>query len=555
MSARKIGMLLLLLAFGATVETAWQVRGNVGIGPEGCRVMGGRFYGPSYTFEQTADRAVGAGARLEVRNAFGEVRVAAGAPGTVRVKLRKIVFLPTEDKAKAFADRVELRLSGDGSSVTVGTNRDEVGRGQDTGLETHLEIEAPPDTAVSVRNEHGRVDLSGLASADVDSSFDGVSVSRIAGDARVETRHGDVSVSDVSGSATVSARQGGVELAGVRGRVKLQVEHGDTTARRTGAIEAEQQFGSFKAESVAGDLVVRGAHSEVEIADVTGHAGVETSFGGVQLARIGGGARAKVEHGRVEAVDVAGGLVAMTSHDGVTLHRVDGAVEIETQNGAVDADGLSGGARVRASGGDVDLDGFSGRGRRRGRARQRAALPARRHRRADHGQRAQRQREPPCARRQPRHRRRRVAPRRGALRGRGAHGARRGAPRSRPSGDGRDRRRRPDGEVARRRRRRVRRARRRLLDRRSPGGEAVDSVDDADAGSGSVACSLRDGRASRARPRRERRRRPRRQSLRPRRRSPSHRRPIGHNVDVLGRALSRGPPECFWLLPPARAFL
>ena len=106
MSARKIGMLLLLLAFGATVETAWQVRGDVRIGPEGCRVMSGRFYGPSFTFEQTAERAVAAAApRIEVRNAFGEVRVVAGAPGTVRVRLRKVVFLPTEDKAKAFADR------------------------------------------------------------------------------------------------------------------------------------------------------------------------------------------------------------------------------------------------------------------------------------------------------------------------------------------------------------------------------------------------------------------------------------------------------------------
>ena len=360
MSARKLGMLLLLLAFGATVETAWQVRGNVGIGPEGCRVMGGRFYGPSYTFEQTSERAVGAGAKLEVRNAFGAVRVAAGAPGTVRVKLRKVVFLPTEEKAKAFADRVELRLSGEGSFLSVATNRDDVGRGQDAGFETHLEIEAPPDTAVSVRNEHGRVDLSGLASADVDSSFDGVSIARIAGDARVEARHGDVSVSDVSGTATVSARQGGVELAGVRGRVKLKVEHGDTTARRTGAIEAAQQFGSFKAESVAGDLVVRGTHSEVEIADVAGHADVETSFGGVKLARIGGGARAKAEHGRVEAEDVTGGLAVTTAHDGVTAHRIDGAVEIEAQNGAVDAGGLSGGVRVRASGGDVDLDGFAG---------------------------------------------------------------------------------------------------------------------------------------------------------------------------------------------------
>ena len=58
MSARKIGLLLLLLGFGATVETAWQVRGDVGIGPEGCRVIGGRFYGPSWSFEQTAERTL-----------------------------------------------------------------------------------------------------------------------------------------------------------------------------------------------------------------------------------------------------------------------------------------------------------------------------------------------------------------------------------------------------------------------------------------------------------------------------------------------------------------
>ena len=71
MSARKIGLLILILAFGASVETAWQVRGDWRVGPEGCRVIGGRFYGPSYSFEQTAERAVPAGAalRLEARNA------------------------------------------------------------------------------------------------------------------------------------------------------------------------------------------------------------------------------------------------------------------------------------------------------------------------------------------------------------------------------------------------------------------------------------------------------------------------------------------------------
>jgi hypothetical protein len=353
-------MLLLLLAFGATVETAWQVRGDVRIGPEGCRVMGGRFYGPSWSFEQTAERAVSAPARLEVRNEFGEVRVTPGPAGTVRVKLRKVVFLPTEEKAREFAGRIELRLAGDGAPVSVGTNREDLGRNQDVGFETHLEIEAPPDTAVSVRNEHGRVDLSGFASAEVDSSFDGVTVARIAGDARVESKHGDVSLSDVGGAATVSSRHGGVEVADVRGSLKLDVQHGDTTARRTGGIEAEQQFGRFTAASVGGDVAVRGAHSEVDVSDVSGHAEVETSFGAAQIARVGGGASAKAEHGAVTAEDVTGALVAKASRGGVTVHRVDGRAELEAEHGAVEAAGISGGARARATNGDVDLDGFSG---------------------------------------------------------------------------------------------------------------------------------------------------------------------------------------------------
>ena len=107
--------------------------------------------------------------------------VTAGAPGVVKVRLRKVVFQPTEEKARAFAERIELRLSGDGALVRVATNRDEIGRRDDIGFETHLEIEAPPETVVEVRNEHGRVELAGVASADVISSFEGVSIERVAG--------------------------------------------------------------------------------------------------------------------------------------------------------------------------------------------------------------------------------------------------------------------------------------------------------------------------------------------------------------------------------------
>ncbi len=362
MSARKIGLLILILGFGAAIETAWQVRGDVRIGPEGCRVIGGRFYGPSYAFEQTAERALAAGEapRLEVVNAFGGVNVTAGAPGVVKVKLRKVVFLPTEDKARAFADRVELRLSGDGGRVRVGTNREDIGRGDDVGFETHLEIEAPADTAVEIRNEHGRVDLAGVASADIVSSFDGVSVEKLAGALKLEARNGDVRASGIGAGLELTARHGNVEVSDVAGASKLDVEHGDLSARKTGALDVAIKYGGFEAEGVRGDLVVRGGHAGVRATDVAGRAEVETSFAGIHLARVGGDVRATAQNGEVAAEDVAGGLFAETTHDGVSLDRVDGPVKVIVDHGGVEARGLAKGATVRTSGGDVSLDGFAG---------------------------------------------------------------------------------------------------------------------------------------------------------------------------------------------------
>jgi hypothetical protein len=361
MSARKIAFLALIVLFAASVETAWNVRGNVSIGPEGCRAMGGRFYGPSWTFEASGERALTAASpRLEVKNAFGTVHVVSGASGTLRVKLRKVVFLPTEEAARAFADRIELRIGGSGGLATVETNRDELGRHDDVGFETHLEIEAPADSVVQVRNEHGRVEIAGVDAADVASSFDGVSLERIAGDATVDVRHGNLAVDRLGGRLQASVRHGDVSLANVAGASRVDLQHGDLEARSTGTLEVDLAYGELKAAGVSGDLVLRGQHAPVTASDVTGKSELATTFGDVRLERVGGDARVKVEHGRVAASDLGGSLSSESSFEGVELERVRGHATIGVQHGSVEAHGLLGGARVRASGDNVTLDGFAG---------------------------------------------------------------------------------------------------------------------------------------------------------------------------------------------------
>ncbi len=360
MSARKIGLLILLLAFGGAMEAAWSVRRDLHFGPEGCRVLGGRFDGPSYTFEQALERPVGKAPQVEVRNAFGGVRVSAGAPGVVKAHLRKVVYLPTEAKARAFSERIELLLSADGAVARVGTNRDAISRLEDVGFETHLEIEVPADSVVTVRNEHGRVDLADVAGGRIESSFDEVTAQRLARDLEVDGRHGEVTVDTLGGSLKLSAQHGNVSVRDVKGRGKLDVQHGDLTALRTGPLEISQQHGSVDAAAVAGDLVVRAGHAQVKARDVLSRADVETSFAGVELLRIGGPARARVEHGQVTAEDVGGGVTVETSYENVRLERVAGPVTITVHHGGLEGKGLAQGARVRASGADVTLDGFTG---------------------------------------------------------------------------------------------------------------------------------------------------------------------------------------------------
>jgi len=361
--ASKIGLLILVLGFGGAVETAWSVRQNIGFGPQGCRVLAGRFYGSSFRFDAERTQPVPAGTAIEVVNAFGGVTVRAGDPGQVKIALRKVVFRPTEEQARAFANEIRIDAAVDGSVLRVGTNRDELenrSEGREVGFETHFELTVPPATAVTVRNEHGRVEVADAARADVTSSFDEVRLSRVSGAARIQSRHGDVLASTVGGDLSLVARHGRVDIQDVQGRATVDSEHGDVSAARTGGLVVRASFGEVGVEGVRGDLEVRSQHGPVTARDVSGAATIEGSFGDAQVEKAGGDARITVAHGAIDAADVVGGVVAETSFGDVVLARVGGPVQVKVVHGGVKARALEKGAQISASGADVVIDGFRG---------------------------------------------------------------------------------------------------------------------------------------------------------------------------------------------------
>ena len=364
MKASKVGLLILILGFGGTVETAWRVRNELGVGPWDWRVLtGGKFTGPSYSFEQQETEVVPEGAAVEIDNAFGGVKTSLGAPGEVRVVLRKVVFRNTEAEAEAFAGRIHIVRKLEGGALHIATNREEVERsdeGRRIGFETHLEVMLPPGTKLGVTNEHGTTEVADVAEARVRGSFDNMRVERVAGVADIESRHGDVVIADVTGALNLSSRHGSVELRQVKGRAVLKVEHGDVSATNVGGLQADMQHGALTTDGVLGDLSVTGEHVAVEASAVTGNVAVETSYREVSVKRVGGNARLGSRHGAIEAEDVTGGVYAESRYENVTLARIAGPVDVRVIHGGVDARTLAKGAVIRASGDDVVIDGFKG---------------------------------------------------------------------------------------------------------------------------------------------------------------------------------------------------
>jgi len=358
--SRRIGLLLLILVMGGAVDAAWFLRQNVGVGATGCRVVGGRFYGPSFSFESEERRPLAAGATVEVENSFGGVRVVQAPSSELRISLRKVVFRGTEEQARAFADRIHLRLDA-GTTLRVATNREDLERSDpDVGFETHVELAVPKGTSVVVRNEHGRVDVSDVAAADVSGSFEDVRLERVGGPAEVRARHADVEVSGVTGALSLSARHGDVQVEDVQGACTLDVEHGDVSLLRVGAVTAQGAHGSLRAQDVRGDLEVHAQHVGVSVDDVNGRATIETSYEPVEVRRVSGEARLKVDHGSITASDLDGALAAEGSFEDVELARVAGPVDVRVSHAAVHASDLQKGGHVSAMGKEVRIDRFSG---------------------------------------------------------------------------------------------------------------------------------------------------------------------------------------------------
>lgn len=358
MSGRKILLLLAILAAGGLLEGAFALRGHFELGPSGCRVHPGRFEGPSHSFEERRELPFPAGGTLRLANAFGSVSVRGVAPaGQARVLLRKTVFAPDETRARELAGRVQLKVAATGEGLEVSTNRRELEEGplRDSGLETHFEIELPPDASAVVKNEYGATSFSGLAGVEAETAYEDLRVEDVSGAVKLQARRADVEVARVRGALALTARRGQVSLSDVAA-VEVDLQGGDLRVERAGACVVRQERGSARLSALAGELRFEGRNADLEAEDLSAGARLETSGGeGFTLRRVQGPVTVQHERGDLRLEDLGGGLTLKAGRADLNLARVAGRVELALERGELQAEDLSGGGRVLSEFGDVSL--------------------------------------------------------------------------------------------------------------------------------------------------------------------------------------------------------
>lgn len=234
--------------------------------------------------------AVPAGARLELENHTGTVRIATWDRAEMRVRAEH-----------GSRDAVEIEVRG--AVVRVHAERD---RGLPEFVD--YDITVPRAMAVSVDGVEADITIDGVAGEiEVHTVEGGVTVRGAAGAVGLHTVEGDIELEGGVGRITVEAVEGDVTIAGARGTVLVETVEGDVTLENVesadvdlGSVEGNLRYagtvqdgGRYRLTSHEGDVTLAaaaGLNATVSVATFDGSFEADPAFS-VQVQQMRPGRR------------------------------------------------------------------------------------------------------------------------------------------------------------------------------------------------------------------------------------------------------------------------
>jgi DUF4097 and DUF4098 domain-containing protein YvlB len=139
-----------------------------------------------------------------------------------------------------------------------------------------LEIQVPDSLALRVRDSSGDVEISKVASVDLEDSSGDIEISDASGTVEVRDSSGDIEVSDLEGDLNiVSDSSGDIEGENIEGSVRVTADSsGDISFDGIGrdVVVERDSSGDIRAQRVDGDFIVlRDSSGDIRFTEIAGN--------------------------------------------------------------------------------------------------------------------------------------------------------------------------------------------------------------------------------------------------------------------------------------------
>jgi DUF4097 and DUF4098 domain-containing protein YvlB len=297
--------------------------------------------GERHDADDSVSSPIVSGGALLIRNPHGDVTVTgASDDGQVHVSCHKQVYARTDSDADSKESSLQPSFSQEGSNLTL--NVASVAGGQ-----ADLTVQVPRDTMLTVRADHGDIDIQEIhAAVSLSANSGDVNLSGINGPvtAHVNDDHSSVSAHSVTGSVNVDGHTGDINVSDVTGPVALQGDFFGTThlERVNGAVSFKTSRTQFEAARIDGTFEIA-LDADLEADQVMGPVKLTTRDRGVSLERVQGSVSIVNRNGEVSLTDAMplAEINIANSHGSVDVGVPANAgfvLSAETRNGDVEND-------------------------------------------------------------------------------------------------------------------------------------------------------------------------------------------------------------------------
>jgi DUF4097 and DUF4098 domain-containing protein YvlB len=250
-----------------------------------------------YTYDvDVAPKPAPPGAHITVRTTHGSITVRTEDTAQILVTAKKTIRTWDDGEAQRLAAPVTVVIEQTGESFDVHPQ----GQAGNERVGVDLEVRVPRKAVLTVRDEHGDIQVNGAeGSLSVNGQHGNVEI-RDSSDVSVDMNRGDVKVSDTKGNVKISGTGDQVEVLNASGSMTLNGEF----------------FGPIRAEKIAKGVRYVAQRTDLTVSQLSGH--LETGSG------------------NLEVFDAPGNVILQTSSKDITMENVTGKLQIVNRAGNIE---------------------------------------------------------------------------------------------------------------------------------------------------------------------------------------------------------------------------